>query len=176
MNDLKKQEVRDRFFSVSVDSETNPAEVLKALTAALEKGKKTHKRVRIEADYYEGDQGFSLPHSAISLYGYRLENDEEWHKRLAEYRRKIKADLDEAQRTIKHGPNYLKQITEIDEALELSSLRCVDCLKPELGQTNAWFLGAKTLRICHECCEKRRKKAEAEQKAKETERKQWLNE
>lgn len=160
MNDLNPQVIDKRFGQVRIDHDKPAEDVLKELSAMVRKAKKKgYAKLRLVNEYDEGDEN-TLPEHYIALWGERLEEPLEWHRRLDHARIQIQRNIDTAERTIKVKSHYEGELAAIAAALASSPLRCVDCGKPESGQINSWVTKSKTIRICHKCHELRKEAAE----------------
>jgi hypothetical protein len=162
MNDLNKETRRKTVAKIYLDGNNqSPEEVARELTAAIKKARKNNvTHLRVNTSYDEGDSD-SLPSHYIIIEGDVQETDLEWHCRLEHEKNVLKRNIEEAQRVIGNISYYSDRIDKIEQALQKSSLRCVDCNKPESSQTSSQDTGGKTIRICHKCYEKRVAKREA---------------
>lgn len=115
--------------------------------------KKGFEDIKVEHIYYEGDEN-NLPYSTMVVTGWRLETEEEWHRRLEERQRSIKRNLDSAGQMVARKISIGQTIATIDEALAKSSLKCEVCGKPCSYTT---YYNNKTKRICGKCDAKRDK-------------------
>ena len=124
-----KQKINVRAAMVAISSNEPAEELIKELGRNLQKVKKDHSNISLRLYYDEGNEN-NLPREYIALYGDRFETDYEWHKRLEDTKRSFKRQIDEAER-VKNNKTLSTAIEDIDAALKKSSLKCVDCGKPE---------------------------------------------
>jgi len=127
-------------------------EAIKFLKKSKTKAKKLNfEDLKIHYAYYEGDEN-SLPQSSIVVNGWRLETEEEWHRRIEERKRAIQRNIDNAEATVARKTNLNQTIEAIDKALEKSSLKCKVCGKHCSYIT---YRNNKPERICCKCDEER---------------------
>lgn len=156
MNPLTKEKVCKRIAQICVSgNDVNAGDVLKKLTAALRKAKKTHTNIKIGISGCERDE-WTLSSSYIILDGYTTETEEEWHSRLDRRKYQIKREIENAERVKLTQSILEKEIEDIDKAIQKTTLRCVDCNKPTITRINSSVTNGKTIRICNDCHEKRR--------------------
>ena len=150
---LEKVWVSKDIYEIGVSNRPFAKNVIKELNKQFEKAKKDGwEDITIVTEEDSGDAD-NLPSSSIILCGYRLETEEEWHRRLDDKRMHLIKTISNAQDIVNRSDKIKEKIAEFDKAISKSSLKCIDCGNPCYYTTSMG--GGKSVRRCFVCLSKK---------------------